>query len=136
LRELAASLHFFSLVSDQPVCTVKALGSVTPEILTRPRAGALSGSRRSSRKTFQGKSMIPLPYTPDFFMQNKVPWGPFPPPLEICPLKIPRVSFSFQIVGGGDRTLPEMKKRSVVKYPPVLITWFDICFYEPGPLCL
>lgn len=94
LRERSAPF-FFSLVSDQPVCTVKAFGSVTTEILTRPRAGALSGSRRALGKTFKDKHMILLPYTLDLLMQNKVLWGPFPPPLEICPLKIPRLFFFF-----------------------------------------
>ena len=93
--ERAVGSIFFSLVSDQPVCTVKAFGRVTTEILTQPRAGALSGSRRALVKTFKGKHVILLPYTLDLLMQNKVLWGPFPPPLEICPLKIPRFFWCF-----------------------------------------
>lgn len=54
-------LHSFSLVSDQRLCTAKAFGNVTTEILIEPRAGALSSSRRSLGKTFKGKYTCPYP---------------------------------------------------------------------------
>lgn len=52
------------------------------------------------------------------------------------PVHSRRLGFSFQI-GGRALSAPSSDKRSVVKLnTPVLITRFDVCFYEPGPLCL
>lgn len=105
-----------------PFCTVKAFGSITAEVLAWPRARGLSDSRRSSRWTFKGKYMTPLPCSPDLLPKQSS--------LGACPSTLGNLSaqdisvfvfwgvflFVFFISNCGRRGLNTSNdKRSVVK---------------------
>lgn len=130
----SCQLRSSSLGSDQCL-HCKGMWECPHWARTSPGTRALSGPKRSLRKTFKGKIMIPSPHSPDLLPRTNCTGGFSHHPWK--PVHSRYLGLSFQLVGGGDWTPPGMIRRLLWNQtPPVLITWFDVCFYEPGPLCL